>query len=107
MRSRYEITSAKTPEYNCIGWALGEPLLWYQARSASHYWPPECPNRNDVEGWICVFRIHEFELCSSAELELGLEKIAIYVSERYPRHVARQLESGRWTSKIGGLEDIE
>lgn len=36
------------------------------------------------------------------------EKIAIYVDDSGdPSHAARQTSSGKWTSKIGELEDIE
>lgn len=40
--------------------------------------------------------------------EEGFEKIAIYIdSHGKPTHAARQLSSGKWTSKLGQLEDIE
>ena len=49
-----------------------------------------------------------FERSESSDPEPGYEKIAIYVDRRgLPLHAARQLESGRWTSKMGELEDIE
>jgi hypothetical protein len=38
----------------------------------------------------------------------GLEKVALYADANgCPTHVARQLPNGRWTSKLGELEDIE
>lgn len=40
--------------------------------------------------------------------EKKFEKIAIYVNAyNKSTHAARQLSSGRWTSKLGRLEDIE
>lgn len=49
-----------------------------------------------------------YALCKNAGYEDGFEKIAIYVdSNGKPTHVARQLSSGHWTSKLGKLEDIE
>ena len=43
-----------------------------------------------------------------ASLESGFQKIAIYAeAENVPRHVARQLPNGDWTSKIGQYEDIQ
>ena len=45
--------------------------------------------------------------CDTPELEEGCEKIAIYAIVDKPTHVARQLPNGRWTSKLGGLKDIE
>jgi hypothetical protein len=43
----------------------------------------------------------------TGELESGFEKIALFASDGVPKHAARQLESGRWTSKLGTREDIE
>lgn len=41
-------------------------------------------------------------------MEPGFEKVAVFaISEDIPAHVARQLPNGRWTSKLGQLEDIE
>lgn len=45
--------------------------------------------------------------CPDGESESDLEKIAIYGVRGIPRHAARQLASGRWTSKMGDIEDIE
>jgi len=39
--------------------------------------------------------------------EPGMEKIAIFAQGGKPTHMARQLENGRWTSKMGQSEDIE
>jgi hypothetical protein len=41
-------------------------------------------------------------------MELGFEKLAIFADENSePTHVARQLPSGAWSSKLGAGEDIE
>jgi hypothetical protein len=49
-----------------------------------------------------------FEPCDSGEVEEGFEKVAIYTDAGgEPTHAARQLANGRWTSKLGYLEDIE
>jgi hypothetical protein len=45
--------------------------------------------------------------CEDGRLESGFEKIALFALEGLPKHAARQLQSGRWTSKLGRLEDIE
>jgi len=47
-------------------------------------------------------------MCDDDSLEQGFEKVAIYVDEEddMPSHMARQLESGWWTSKCGNLQDI-
>ena len=54
-----------------------------------------------------VFRSLGYVVCTDGEQETGIEKIAVFVDPRqFPTHVARQLPSGRWTSKLGELEDI-
>lgn len=41
-------------------------------------------------------------------LELGYEKAALFATpDGRPTHAARQLSSGKWTSKLGRAEDIE
>ncbi len=46
--------------------------------------------------------------CANGSLENGFEKIALYADgEGQVTHAARQLPSGKWTSKLGDLEDIE
>ncbi|WP_293090687.1 hypothetical protein [Moorena sp. SIOASIH] len=46
--------------------------------------------------------------CQSELTESGYEKIALYVDDRgIPIHAAKQLPNGKWSSKLGWLEDIE
>src|ERR1700691_1845994 len=51
-----------------------------------------------------------FFACKDGSLEPGVEKIAIYGTGdpglEAPTHAALQLESGKWTSKLGKCEDI-
>ena len=47
-----------------------------------------------------------FSVCEGDLLEYGFEKIAIYAFVGQFTHVARQLNDGQWTSKIGNLEAI-
>ena len=55
-----------------------------------------------------MLRLNNFAVTDNWELEPGYEKVCIYTSDDgSPEHVARQLSSGTWTSKIGKLEDIE
>jgi hypothetical protein len=73
-----------------------------------YYWPPGVPKDDSVQSWIRVFEIHGYEPCPGDEPEQGIEKIAIYgKSNGDATHVARQLPTGEWTSKLGKLEDIE
>ena len=57
--------------------------------------------------FVEAFSTLGYEPCADGDLEDGFEKIAIYQSPGGIQHAARQLSTGRWTSKLGGLEDIE
>ncbi len=47
-----------------------------------------------------------YSLCDDDALEPSYEKIAIYAFVGQFTHVARQLEDGQWTSKLGNREAI-
>ena len=53
-----------------------------------------------------LFAGEGFSFCDDDALEPGYEKIAIYAFVGQFTHVARQLEDGGWTSKMGTMEDI-
>jgi hypothetical protein len=56
---------------------------------------------------VAVFLALGFSPCSDGNSETGYEKVAVYGIDGEYTHVARQLPSGKWTSKLGALEDIE
>ena len=57
---------------------------------------------------IELFLHQGFQRCgTSEELEVGWEKVAIYENGTGYTHVAKQLASGMWSSKMGKGEDIE
>ena len=72
-----------------------------------YYWPDGLPRDESVEAYVGLFRRLGFESCDNSEPEPGFEKIAVYGKAGKFSHVARSLESGNWTSKLGTLEDIE
>ena len=53
-----------------------------------------------------VYESKGYSLCDNSSLETGYEKVALYGSEQGYTHAARQLADGKWTSKLGHLEDI-
>ena len=53
-----------------------------------------------------LFAREGYSLCEDDALEQGYEKIALYAFVGHFTHVARQLEDGRWSSKLGSLELI-
>jgi hypothetical protein len=100
-------TSDADPSYNCIAWGLYDTRQWWELMNLpirGYYWPPGVDRDDTTESWIKVFEIHGYRLCDSDEAEEGFEKI--YTRDNDPTHVARQLASGEWTSKLGVDEDI-
>jgi len=103
--SSFVVTSSKSFEYNCVAWALGlDKGNWWP--SEDDYWPPELPKILSIEAFESAFTILGFEKCAQRGVEKNCIKIALYVKDGFPRHVARQLPSGRWSSKLGTEYDI-
>lgn len=105
--TNYELKSNSTDNYNCVAWANhinyepvdlsldnnGEPLVY-----------PDLSCLTYIE----YFENQGFELCESSEWEEGFEKIALYERDDETfEHVARQVSTNIWTSKLGEWEDIE
>ena len=106
--SSYEVTSDATDHYNCVAWALGEDDRWWSHNLGDDYfWPDEAPRRESADAYRAMFALFGFEACENGGLERDVEKIAIFAGEGRFTHVARQLRSGRWTSKLGEDCDIE
>jgi hypothetical protein len=103
----HQITSPETDEYNCVAWAAGDTETWWWP-SEDGYWPPELPLLETVENFIYAFQPLGYQPCDDGSFEAGYEKIAIYVgADGRVKHLARQLASGSWTSKLGQAWDIE
>lgn len=107
--SPYTITSPKDWTYNCIAWAAGmTDVPWWPDPNHDCYWPTDIPRERSLPCFSKAYRQLGYERCDSPAVESAFEKIAIFVdAEGEPTHAARQLPSGRWTSKLGQLEDIE
>lgn len=103
----YSITSTATPEYNCIAWAADDDEVWWWPDSMNTaYWPPQIQREETIEAFIQAYETLGYVQCGTPDYEEGFEKIAIYEKDGKPTHAARQLSIGRWTSKLGELEDI-
>ena len=104
----YSITSPRNRRYNCIAWAAGVAEIWWEPdEQESFYWPPGIPRQYTLEAYVRAFVTLGYEVCENENLEDGYEKVAIFAQGNSPTHLARQLSSGRWTSKLGSWEDIE
>ena len=64
-----------------------------------------------IDAFMRAYGTLGYTLCFDESLEESLEKIAIYGTTALdgsviPTHAALQLQSGKWTSKLGPFEDI-
>jgi hypothetical protein len=107
--SNYRITSPQTPEYNCIAWAAEDTeRWWWPDQNLTAYWPKSIARLSTLEAFTEAFRSLGYEICDNDQHETGVEKVAIYAgSLNEPTHAARQLPTGRWTSKMGQWVDLE
>lgn len=106
----YKITSPRDTRYNCFAWAAGDQQrVWSPVLIGSGvHWPPGIPALPSLSGVIAAYQQVGYEVCDSPELQDGVEKIAIFCApDGEPRHAARQLPDGGWTSKLGDHVDIE
>jgi hypothetical protein len=107
----FRITSEVDFDYNCIAWAAGDThRFWWPGvqgeRRGPYYWPEGVPYIVTLEAFAQALATEGYEPCATGDLENGVEKAAIFAwPNGRPRHAARQLEDGTWTSKIG--EDVD
>jgi hypothetical protein len=116
----FAITSASSPDYNCISWAYGVSDLWiwppceYESESLSvlHYWPVGILDSSEVSVFISLFASLGYVLCDSSRHESGYERISLHVyrGTTICTHASRELVeypyAGMWTSKLGKWNDI-
>ena len=105
--SHWHITSPETRNFNCISWAMCDTSRWWWPKPG-YYWPPGAPEEETVGAFLAAFSRFRFTRCESSDLEQRYDKIALFTNANgTPTHVARQVASGLWTSKLGPFVDIE
>jgi len=103
----YRETSPVSTVYNCIAWAAGvDDDWWWPDPGFVSYWPETAPRAETLDAFQAVFTSLGYEPCSDGKLEPGFEKVAFYARDGKPKHAARQLPDGFWTSKLGPAIDI-
>ena len=111
-RAPFSITSPEDPFYNCIAWAADDNRRWwwpisYQGQTTKAYWPPGVPRTENLPAFIAAFATLGYASCNDGKPERGFEKVALFADANgKPKHAARLLPTGKWTSKCGPLEDI-
>jgi hypothetical protein len=101
--THFEITSPYDEDYNCIAWAAGEQGFWWWP---GRFWPKDVPPAETRLAFSRAFATKGYVECSNPDLEAGYEKVCLYEKLGRPKHAARQLQSGLWTSKLGMEHDI-
>jgi hypothetical protein len=104
----YEIQSLRDDHYNCIAWAAGDNHnWWWPDPDLEDFWPAGIARVETGVAFQSAFASLGYTVCDHDQLEPGCEKIALFALDGAPKHAARQLPTGRWTSKLGLMEDIE
>ena len=107
-----QITSEAKRAYNCVAWAAGDTRRWWWPirLPGVNYWPKSAPRELTIEAFVAAYETLGYSSCGHGRPEANVEKIALYARFNgralTPTHVARQLESGVWTSKLGPCEDV-
>lgn len=107
----HTVTSPATDQYNCIAWAAGDDeRRWWPDPLNIEYWPAGVQRGESLQDFIDAFSSLGYTPCDDGNLECGIEKIALFAKNSAagpkPTHASVQLESGEWSSKLGGFEDI-
>lgn len=104
---QYKVTSSYSDEYNCVGWAAGDTERWWWP-SEDGYWPEDLPLEDTIENFIRAFQKLDYQSCADDFCEAGYEKVVLYMgTDGKVKHVARQVDANKWTSKLGQAWDIE
>lgn len=98
--------SPPTPNYNCLAWAVGINDQWWWP-TEDNFWPEGVALNEDVETLIAAYGTLGYERAENGDHEPGIEKLALYAVGGRFTHAARQLPTGKWTSKLGHADDIE
>jgi len=105
----FQITRPPDFTYNCIAWAANDCTEWWWPLDDSRqcFWPVGVERQVTLEAFVLAFQTRGYSVCEDQSLEAGFVKVALFAdADRVPTHAARQLPSGRWTSKLGHSEDI-
>jgi hypothetical protein len=114
-RDGYTVTSPNTDRYNCVAWVVRDKEKWWEPALDGAFWPRVVADADldvddDLHEYTYMFGSLGFEECGDGALEDGVEKIALYAKETDIGasfdHVAFQTSDGKWSSKLGKLNDI-
>lgn len=114
--TEFKVTSKEDERYNCIAWAYNINNRWMWPNTGDcpfidgvHYWPSNEIMEPTVENFIKAFRLKGYEVCDNFRHEEGYQKVALYAipGTNICTHASRELANGKWTSKLGQIQDIQ
>lgn len=111
--ARCRPASPATYSYNCLAWALGTDLVsvWppgdEPVTTAANFWPSDLPQDESITTIERLLSRLEFQQVDAPSKGLEVEAIALFTIGSAPSHFARRRPDGSWTSKLGGLADVD
>jgi hypothetical protein len=102
----WQITSDPSEDYNSIAWAAGLTSRWWWPDGLED-WPAGAPCEETITAFAAALGTTGYVPCDNGDWEVDTEKVALYAIGDRPKHAARQLPNGKWTSKLGAGHDIE
>ena len=99
------VSSETSTAYNCMP-GLWEPHSPGSIAEDQGHWPVGLPHDRAPETLRTLFQREGFVDCENGDLDPNSVKIALYQAQESDgsyrwTHVARQLKTGLWTSKLG------
>jgi hypothetical protein len=105
-----EKTSDSTIDYNCMAWVMGVKDKWmdhWNYFQATFGFDPNTADHTAIGYADILVKHYGFEHCDDDEYEEGFDKVALYENNIGEwSHIAIRLKDGKWSSKLGDLEDI-
>ena len=82
--------------------------MWWPDPLELFYWPKNVPRECTLQAFALAFNAVGFVKAKNGDSSKRFEKIALYATMfGQPQHAARQLDTGKWSSKLGPDIDIE
>ena len=98
--------SPVSDDYNCIAWSLGIDYM-----SVGHenlrgiYQPPNISKIPNINNDKRMYNYYGFIDADDSSIEIGYEKIVIYIKDGIVTHAAKQYNKDWWHSKMGASVD--
>ena len=78
---KYSITSAASPKYNCIAWAVdNDRVCWWPSEDDRDYWPSSISREESIDTFRTMFASFGYEACATSDAEPAIEKVALFAN---------------------------